>query len=668
MSRVKICFSMTLQSDAIFSSGHSIPGGEDISLRMTVDHKPYMAGSTFKGLLREQLENWLNWTGNNKVEKELQEMLGEADRGGVMNERRVAFTELHIDEGIPESEWYSSRVFTALEDGIVKKGTLRTATCLNCGLIFSGAVFCNSNDVDVIKNSIKCIKWVGLLRNRGFGEVRLEIKDEVPLQVLKDSEKIKKATCLRYIIKLETPLAVSSIAGGDRYRQEAGVQREDVSNYTETLDHIPGSTVRGMVISWLAQNRPEWFAENKKALLGDGTRFLGAFPIINGCATIPTPKGFYADKREEKFYSALVTGKVESSHKRANLGSFCYITQDNKIKGFTPKTQSIMRIRHGDDKQVFTSTVLLPETVWEGYIQLENPEIAEYIAQAFQEKIWLGADRYAGYGCCEVSGLNAVERVDRGVGYRRGDTPPEQLYMMALSPFAMTRDGELIGIDTKWLKEKLGVHSLKITRCATSVVEVNGFNRTWQCAIPSVIMYDKGSIFQLECTPKPQVDKLMELENAGIGIRRSEGFGQITFIKNYKQLRKAPEEGKARNQQTMEQIVRQARCKWLLENKFPRDNPSMSNSQIGELQALCEQAIALEGQLSHVWNYFEHNIENRGAKHGERFKKTKECFENILNKTLEETLRLPENIECSDSTVERLRLICDWMDLSRKEG
>ena len=61
--RVTLGVTMELCSDAIFGSGFSIPGGEDIAVCQDGAGYPYLKGSTFKGLLRESLENLLAWTG-----------------------------------------------------------------------------------------------------------------------------------------------------------------------------------------------------------------------------------------------------------------------------------------------------------------------------------------------------------------------------------------------------------------------------------------------------------------------------------------------------------------------------------------------------------------------------------------------------------------------------
>ena len=62
---------MQLLSDVIFGSGVSVPGGEDISVLCDKDGFPYYKGSTFKGVFREELERYLQWT----EEKEIKEKM-----------------------------------------------------------------------------------------------------------------------------------------------------------------------------------------------------------------------------------------------------------------------------------------------------------------------------------------------------------------------------------------------------------------------------------------------------------------------------------------------------------------------------------------------------------------------------------------------------------------
>ena len=58
---MKLFIEMTLQSDAVFGNGLSMPGGEDIATQMDDQGFPYLKGNTLKGLFREELINLLAW-------------------------------------------------------------------------------------------------------------------------------------------------------------------------------------------------------------------------------------------------------------------------------------------------------------------------------------------------------------------------------------------------------------------------------------------------------------------------------------------------------------------------------------------------------------------------------------------------------------------------------
>lgn len=654
MSRVCLTVQMKLSSDTIFSSGYSIPGGEDISIKRTEDGMPYLSGSTMKGLLRETTENYLVWTKSD--ETILHELFGKESCADSDSKRRLVFSDWTVDEQetqLPQEEWVSTRTFTALEEDVVKQGSLRLASCLNSGIVLTGTIICDSEDKKLLKDAIPFLKWVGLLRNRGFGKVETKVTES---HSLISKYNIPSASLLRYRIRLKTPLSVSSLTGNTRNE-----------NYLDTRNYISGTAVRGMVISQLALTEPEWFEKNKSILLTDGTRFLGAYPVVSETAAVPTPMGFYEDKKQEHFYTVL-HHDVEPGHKRAKIGAFC-IQKDSILTGISPKMDSFMRIQRGNqekEQKVFTSRVLCADSDWEGYIQLDDPDLAAYITKAFTNTIHLGASHYAGHGLCEVLALEAIEQPNWGMAtYSDADIIPETIYMLLLSPAAMQKDGVTVGLDESKLSDLLGVEKVEITKCSTSVTEINTFNRTWRCYAPSEVMYEKGSLFQLHCTPAPDAGTLKLLEKTGLGIRRAEGFGQVLFLKDFDQIKnyEKPESNAEIHDFPEAKTQRQKRCQRLLETEFPlgSDNYQLSNSQIGSIQEWVQTAIADGGKTEKLDEFFRHNIEDRSPEYAKRFEAIRNEIDNIMKDASIAEL-LP-----NDTPTERLMLISEWIDLSRKE-
>lgn len=72
-----------LLEDAFWGSGESIPGAEDSSILMDEHGFPYLRGTTFRGVLREEMENYFAWTGQENADSETEALFGS---GGMRTE------------------------------------------------------------------------------------------------------------------------------------------------------------------------------------------------------------------------------------------------------------------------------------------------------------------------------------------------------------------------------------------------------------------------------------------------------------------------------------------------------------------------------------------------------------------------------------------------------
>lgn len=186
---------MTLLSDTIFGNGESIPGAEDISTLFDQEGFPYYKGGTLKGIFREELTNYLIWNGDSDeaIADTIGELLGNSGDSDVWEKQKLRFSDLTLSEAVKEEirrevpsvsdrrELFTfMRTFTAIgEEGVVKKGSLRTARCLAKGLVFYGTIEVPSHKYDsTIRDVLGLIKGIGTMRNRGFGQVRIERAEE----------------------------------------------------------------------------------------------------------------------------------------------------------------------------------------------------------------------------------------------------------------------------------------------------------------------------------------------------------------------------------------------------------------------------------------------------------------------------------------------------------
>lgn len=647
--RTELKIKMELLSDTIFSSGTSSPAKEDIALRFTPDGWPVLPGSTLKGLLKESMANWFAWSGANNAQADLDAMFGCEGYADTDDARRLAFGDLELAKDahpLSLEECIGYRTFTEMENGIVADGSLRSATCLRKGLMLEGVMLCDKQDVDAVNNALKAIKWAGLLRSRGFGRVRLSKTGETELAALSE---VKPSEWLHYRLKLKTPLSVPWLT-------RSGAEGE-VLNDIKTRTYLPGSAVRGMVVSSWAQTDPKSFEASKAELLGDGTRFLNAVPQ----GTIPTPKGFYEDKAYTRFYSIL-DKEVEAGDKRASLGAFAKI-ENGVISTMTPPIEHSVRINR-KDKEIFTVERISAGTFFEGYVHLENKSLASEISKYFCKEVTLGADKYAGSGLCEVVTFDAESPHWLRKSVVRTKRVPSKIDMLLLSPMSMQRDGEPCGLNTKELAKALGVTSVEIIRSATSMTERTGYNRKYGCRLPEIPMYEQGSVFRLKCTPAPSAEALRSIELEGLGMGRAEGFGQALFVNLDVKNRETASSTKPVYHAEAADVLRRARCKWLMDNEVPN---GLSNSQLGDLQTTCEYSIQKkEANCTSVREYLEHNKNDKDAAHADKFDAIVKKVTHILDTSLAVTLDLHELDESLDTNEEKLRLLCDWFDLNRK--
>lgn len=190
---------LKLLSDAVFGSGKSIPGGEDIGILTDEYGFPYVSGTNIKGNLRETMTNLLAW----KQESEgiIEELFGVANRESMEDEsgqkiyvsdfllplsvREAVCEELEIDKVSERNArkeqvtdlFTELRTFTRLEDGVSAKGSLRDARCIAKDMVFLGEIQCPKDREEIVKESLAYLKWLGSMRTRGFGAVEMTVEE-----------------------------------------------------------------------------------------------------------------------------------------------------------------------------------------------------------------------------------------------------------------------------------------------------------------------------------------------------------------------------------------------------------------------------------------------------------------------------------------------------------
>ena len=181
-----------LESEAIFGSGYSIPSTVDLDV-VTDDYgMVYMKAKTFKGNLRDSLEEVLEILEDGKYLYLADELFGKA-QDGLNQWQRLKFSDMrlpsavckiimkNVDMGILNSQEIkesltSIRSFTSInEDGSTKDKSLRQMRVIKKGLQFEVEVLSNKElskeEKGALAIAVKNLRHIGSMRTRGKGEV-----------------------------------------------------------------------------------------------------------------------------------------------------------------------------------------------------------------------------------------------------------------------------------------------------------------------------------------------------------------------------------------------------------------------------------------------------------------------------------------------------------------
>ena len=316
-----------------------------------------------------------------------------------------------------------------------------------------------------------------------------------------------------------------------------------------TLRYIPGTTIRGYIVNQLVREND--FEKIKKDLFSNYVRYLNAYISMENQELIPSPKGFYEKKvmkENDKLVNIVVKQADLNGKKRAALGRYCYFDQ-NRIHYYNVETGSDLKIKinleEGEKQNVFRNEYIEPGYLFTGYIAVdyktekddseEKEALIERIKSVLHDEIILGNARSSGFGKCEIIDCEITDELP----YQSFVADTDQVgecYLLLLSNMTLrNQQGELCGFNEDTLaalEKKLHVKNLQIAYCSTSITTVRGYNRTWGVKIPSTVAYEQGSVFHLKYEGTLTVETIRELSDAGIGIRRNEGFGRVLFLKD----------------------------------------------------------------------------------------------------------------------------------------
>ena len=286
-----------LQSDTCFASGELYNSTIDTDVCYDEYGLPFISAKRLKGCLRESALELFEFglSDFQELQVSVDDIFGKAGKQesvfSLQNARLEHYaeyvnelttctkTEYKTQQAVLNNFTYI-RQQTSIDNvtGTAEETTLRSIRVMNKGLVFETQIAIPDEYDALFEKICKNVRFMGLNRTRGMGEVRLSyVKDNskteytynnVPWNDKKDYYK------LYYTMQLQSPMVIKSVAGGQ----------------SKTIPYIEGSKILGMI----AQSRKEkndfveWLKQSElicsNAYISDETtRFV---PISNSVYSV----------------------------------------------------------------------------------------------------------------------------------------------------------------------------------------------------------------------------------------------------------------------------------------------------------------------------------------------------------------------------------------------
>lgn len=409
---------------------------------------------------------------------------------------------------------------------------------------------------------------------------------------------------LTYELYLLEPLLATRLGGGD-------------PNSAVGFEYIPGSMIRGMVVSRYARQNPTDAAnEDFRRLFLDGrVRFLNAYPQAYGQRVLPVPLSWHQEKDGDPtapIYDFAVEVPNGGQQWQRVKQPFCHLweSEDGSYKVELAKPERHINIHTArEDRQrvtkgestVFRYEAIAPEQTFRGVILAEQESDLELLQQWLPagEVVTLGGSHLAGYGQAR---LQKVAIQDDWCEYTPVGEDTDCIIVTLLSD-ALIRDPRT-GAYVTTLEPIVGYAH---TQAFVNVQVVGGFNRKWNLPLPQAPAVQAGSVFVYSAQDN-LLARLRSLEQSGIGERRAEGFGRIA-INWHRAAEIKPVEKPASTQplpfqlqsdgsiglarRMVERMLRQKldRALVVAVNRFKIENPP-SNAQLSRMRIVARQALS----------------------------------------------------------------------------
>ncbi len=522
MSKTEFKFEITLLSDMCCGSGTG--NGSDVDVVASFDKYglPRIPGKRLRGLLREKAFEVC------ADPKKVISLFGESgkpsrlivDNADIENADAIRAGLSGRLASETKRAFAGKRTNTAIElgTGVAKKGSLRTIEVVkkgSCTFICPVTIIdAQPGDEEIVKNSFKVLRSIGMDKHRGLGEIICKMKSEKKLSTSVPGdvsyEKDDKTVKLDYSLTLKSDIVLM------------------LNSPMQNPDYIPGASVQGALAA-LFKDEPYF-----SSLFFDDLKICNAYisdKKETGAGCIPIPYSFVSVKNEPGTAYDLAAGFTRDEAKQyVPVHGYARIAS-NRMESVSVETSTGYHISRGktvnSEENFFNIRKIDEGQVFKGSIYCSE-SASDLLLKAGITSLRIGASLSSQYGLCafelskaaaepEITSLKAGESITLrllsdtviidGSGNNSLRTSDFVASICGNGCFKICKDSD--GMDMVY--SKTGI--------------VSGYNSKWGMPKQQYYAFEKGSVFVLEAAKN--IDNLP----AFAGILNSEGSGQIEWVK-----------------------------------------------------------------------------------------------------------------------------------------
>ncbi|OEF97142.1 RAMP superfamily CRISPR-associated protein [Desulfuribacillus alkaliarsenatis] len=333
------------------------------------------------------------------------------------------------------------------------------------------------------------------------------------------------------------------------------------SIFTEpTKEYLPGSTIRGALISQLV--RYGLFNENKNSILHN-LKCYNAYPYVEDIKALflPTPYHLRMDKHDwrKKKSSKGENNEIDianlsldsnNNHNAKNHLKYSFLSEvDGRLHGV--QVQKEFRLHHttaikGDEPEnLFRYEAISSGQVFRSLLKYSK-DLSSHIKQILSstETVYIGGSKGSGYGKCKVTpvGDSYIEYDEAinalGFRFKRNKDKTNEMVVVCLSD-CVFRDE--YGQPTNYLSDdfiyQLSGIKVNIGRRFIQTGLTEGYNTKWNARYPKEATLKAGTVLVfnmpegISMTDRDRVGKLLE-QNL-LGYRTQDGYGWLGIDLDY---------------------------------------------------------------------------------------------------------------------------------------